>query len=646
MFKNKKYNIYTNNMIVLIPLGGLGTRFKKYGYDLPKPLINVMGKPIIYWLLDNLNLSIIDLVVIPYNKEIAKYRFESRLKKDYPTINFLFIKLQENTDGAAETILMALNQLNIDDKPVLCLDGDNFYLQDIISQWNGDNCVYVFEDNSTEEVFSYVNFDGVKITDIVEKQKISNLASTGGYGFNSWKRLQKYCQEIVDKQIKQKNEYYTSTVIKQMIQNDCKFVIKKVLMDKYICLGTPLHVRIFCNNFPKINALTSTNMLPSKKFCFDLDNTLVTFPTKTNDYTSVKPIEKNISIVRYLKKLGHTIIIYTARRMKTHKGNTGRVLADIGKITFDTLEKFNIPYDEIYFGKPNADFYIDDLAISSFADLEKKLGYYRSNVDPRDFNTISTSSIQTYKKSSNDLSGEIFYYHHIPIEIKDMFPILISWDIDNKWYEMEQVNGIPVSKLYLAEELTEIQLNHIIGSIKRIHNCSVNDLNDVNIYCNYLHKLRKRYENYDYSRFKNSELIYQDISLKLEKYENEKLGNKTLIHGDTVFTNILVNQFGKIKFIDMRGKSGETSTIYGDWLYDWAKLYQSLIGYDEILEDIFIDTNYKNKMINFFENKFLECYSIEDLENLKLITKSLLFSLIPLHDNDKCYKYFDLINKI
>jgi hypothetical protein len=50
--------------------------------------------------------------------------------------------------------------------------------------------------------------------------------------------------------------------------------------------------------------------------------------------------------------------------MKTHNGNIGKINADIGKITFDTLEKFNIPYDEIYFGKPHADFYIDDLAIN------------------------------------------------------------------------------------------------------------------------------------------------------------------------------------------------------------------------------------------------------------------------------------------
>ena len=80
------------------------------------------------------------------------------------------------------------------------------------------------------------------------------------------------------------------------------------------------------------------------------------------DFLKKRSIQFSTTIhyLQFLHKLGHTIIIHTARRMKTHKGNLGKVMADIGKITFDTLEKYNIPYDEIYFGKPDADFYIDD----------------------------------------------------------------------------------------------------------------------------------------------------------------------------------------------------------------------------------------------------------------------------------------------
>ena len=49
------------------------------------------------------------------------------------------------------------------------------------------------------------------------------------------------------------------------------------------------------------------------------------------------------------------------------------------------------------------------------------------------------------------------------------------------------------------------------------------------------------------------------------------------------------------------------------------------------------------KMRKTFEDYFIEMFSETDLQNVKMITKSLLFSLIPLHDNEKCMKYYNLI---
>ena len=63
-------------MVLLIPLGGLGIRFKNEGYKKPKPLIKANGKPIIFWLLDNLNIKN-ELIYIPYNIELEKFNFEN-----------------------------------------------------------------------------------------------------------------------------------------------------------------------------------------------------------------------------------------------------------------------------------------------------------------------------------------------------------------------------------------------------------------------------------------------------------------------------------------------------------------------------------------------------------------------------------------
>ena len=83
-----------------------------------------------------------------------------------------------------------------------------------------------------------------------------------------------------------------------------------------------------------------------------------------------------------------------------------------------------IPFDEIYFGKPQADFYIDDLAVDCFDNLEKKLGYYNDLIQPRSFNTLKNKSLNIFRKESNDLSGEIYYFKNIPMG-KDVFQYLL-----------------------------------------------------------------------------------------------------------------------------------------------------------------------------------------------------------------------------
>ena len=82
--------------IILIPIGGLGTRFKDNDYKRPKTLINVFGEPIIYHLIKNLNINDKTLLYIVYNHEYEKYRFKDMLIKKYPKINFKFYHLLNN----------------------------------------------------------------------------------------------------------------------------------------------------------------------------------------------------------------------------------------------------------------------------------------------------------------------------------------------------------------------------------------------------------------------------------------------------------------------------------------------------------------------------------------------------------------------
>lgn len=98
------------------------------------------------------------------------------------------------------------------------------------------------------------------------------------------------------------------------------------------------------------------------RICIDLDGVICQLRKENETYRDLKPVIGAIEKLKNLRDNGHYIIIYTARRMKTHNANTAKVIADIGKITLDWLTKYNIPYDEILFGKPWADIYIDDNA--------------------------------------------------------------------------------------------------------------------------------------------------------------------------------------------------------------------------------------------------------------------------------------------
>jgi capsule biosynthesis phosphatase len=96
------------------------------------------------------------------------------------------------------------------------------------------------------------------------------------------------------------------------------------------------------------------------RLCIDLDGTICYTKKDNQKYSEVKPKNGAIDVLKQLKREGHYIIIDTARHMKTCNHNVGQVIAKQGKTLFEWLDKWEIPYDEVHFGKPLADVYIDD----------------------------------------------------------------------------------------------------------------------------------------------------------------------------------------------------------------------------------------------------------------------------------------------
>lgn len=615
-------------MNIIIPLGGKGKRFSEFGYTQPKPLIKVLGKEILFWVIDCLKIDKDDKIYIPYNEELDYYNFENYINAKYSNIE---IKAIKDTGGAAETIYEALKQFNIHGETAL-IDGDTWYEDNIIEKLKSidANAVTYFTSDESNPIYSYIITDNAKIIDIKEKQKISNKANTGCYFFKSADILLGYLEKIDFSE--SSKELYISHIIKKMIDSKESFVA--IPIDKFHILGTPKQIIHFSDTFK----------IQSKRFCFDLDNTIVTYPKIPADYTSVEPIWSVINVIRKLKSEGHTIIVYTARRMKTHAGNVGSIVKDVGKITIDTLEKYNVPYDELVFGKPYADFYIDDLMINPKLDLNKELGFYLDNIKPRHFNKIKKDNIYFIKESNeNKLLGEKYYYEWVENfaddKIKKYFPKI--YPSSENSIKIDLIDGLTFSSLFVNGILTADHLSRLFMALNNIHSIKEND----NMYYNYYHydkKLQERWELFNYTDYGINWDLYNELCKKLKPI-NERGFKRTMIHGDAVFSNILLDKTENIKFVDVRGIEGSSFSIYGHKMYDYAKIYQSLIGYDEILLDKKIKISYKESLIKFFESYF----SSEELSDIKIITASLYFSLIPLHNETEKYtKYLSIFKQL
>src|SRR5690242_12230627 len=99
------------------------------------------------------------------------------------------------------------------------------------------------------------------------------------------------------------------------------------------------------------------------RIAIDLDGVICTVKSPMESYESVQPLAGAVERLRELRKAGHYVIITTARNMATCESNVGKVVKNVGKITLDWLDRHGVEYDEIYFGKPHAEVYLDDRAV-------------------------------------------------------------------------------------------------------------------------------------------------------------------------------------------------------------------------------------------------------------------------------------------
>ena len=208
-------------MNIIILLAGYGTRLRPHTYTKPKPLITVAGKPVLGHILDGIANVQIDKVafVVGYLGD----QFEPYVKRMYPNLNAEYI-VQKEANGQASAVLLAKDAVS---GPTVVIFGDTVTDVDLskLLTAEGDGVLYVREVEDPRRFgVVQVGADGY-IQRVIEKPSTmeNRLALIGAYFVKDASKLMASCQELIDRDIKTKGEYYFADALNLMIDSGTKF---------------------------------------------------------------------------------------------------------------------------------------------------------------------------------------------------------------------------------------------------------------------------------------------------------------------------------------------------------------------------------------------------------------------------------------
>ncbi len=213
-------------MKVIIPLAGLGTRLRPHTYTRPKPLINVAGKPMLAYILDkfrDLEVEEFIFVVGHLGDQIEKY-----VSEEYKSFKAKYI-VQEEMLGQAHAIWLCRDYV---DGPVFMVFGDTFFEADLteIKAQPPDSIAYVHEVSDPRRFGVAIVGPDSHIEKFVEKPASmdNRLAVIGMYYFSDGPALMRACDELMEKDIRTKGEYFLADALNLMIPQGYRFVTRTV----------------------------------------------------------------------------------------------------------------------------------------------------------------------------------------------------------------------------------------------------------------------------------------------------------------------------------------------------------------------------------------------------------------------------------
>ena len=227
-------------MKVLIPMAGEGSRFAKEGYTFPKPLIDVNGKPMIQAVVENLDFDC-EYIFLVRKSHLEKYDGLRETLSRITNNRLQIVEVDGLSEGAACTALLAKEYINNDDD-LLIANSDQIIeyqpqnFNTMRSLTDVDAIVWTFNDVHPKWSFVKTNARGF-CTEVAEKKPISDIATCGIYWYRKGSDFVKSAEQMIQKDIRVKNEFYIAPVYNELI-GDGKTLIP-FFVHKMHGVGTP-----------------------------------------------------------------------------------------------------------------------------------------------------------------------------------------------------------------------------------------------------------------------------------------------------------------------------------------------------------------------------------------------------------------------
>lgn len=238
-------------MRAIMPIAGLGSRFATAGIMKPKPLITIGDKPMVRWAADSIPfVDDEEFVFIVREAHVDKHDIDDKLRQFFST-DVDIVVIDYLTEGPACTARLAEEYVD-EDEPVIITDSDHYFRSSEYEKLLADppddvyGVIPVFE--STDDGLSYSGVDDeMAITEIAEKQRISNYANIGAYYFASFGDFTWALDRTQNKEHTVNDEYYVAPLYNELIERGDRVVAREC--EAVWSLGTPDAVESFEEEF-------------------------------------------------------------------------------------------------------------------------------------------------------------------------------------------------------------------------------------------------------------------------------------------------------------------------------------------------------------------------------------------------------------